>query len=274
MVRSRLPLSLPLLAVSRRYGRSFRDTLYLRSTTMNKQNSVWKRSAALVGVCAFLSFGCCDDNSPADETGTTLQGTVTAFQAQVVSGGFELAWTEGVTVAIGSKSTQTDANGDFTLRDFGVGTQNVLFSRDGGSGTYVLTGIERGDAFLLDLVEISGNLVATQHTGTWIGTGGSTDPGSQGQVALTMIIAQNGNALTGTASIGEPDNTSWNISGMETGHTATGLLTVTTTNSACAAGGDFTGTFVADTLSGSFIEVDVPAGCGTPEPGIFRVVKQ
>jgi len=222
--------------------------------------------------------GCGDDNGPEDEqTGTTLQGTVTVFQAQMVNGGFELAWTEGVTVAIGSKSAQTDANGDFTLHDFGVGTQNVLFSRDGGVGTYVLTDIERGDAFLLDQVEVNGGQVSTQHTGTWIGTGGSTDPGSQGQVALTMIISQNGNALTGTASIGEPDNTSWNISGTETGHSVDGILTVTSTNSLCAADGDFEGTFVADTLSGTFIEVDPPTepeDCGPAESGIFRVVKQ
>ena len=243
---------------------------------MEMQKAFRNRRRALAIPLAFLVWsGCGDDNGPEDEqTGTTLQGTVTAFQAQVVAGGFELAATEGVVVSIGSRSTETDANGNFTLRDFAVGTQNVLFSRDGGSGTYVLSEIERGDSFLLDQVEVSGGQVSTQHTGTWIGTGGSTDPGSQGQVALTMIISQNGNALTGTASIGEPDNTSWNISGTETGHSVDGILTVTSTNSQCAADGDFEGTFVADTLSGTFIEVDPPAGCGTPEPGIFRVVKQ
>lgn len=231
--------------------------------------------ALALPLALLLWSGCGDDNGPDDEqTGTTLQGTVTAFQAQIVAGGFALAATEGVLVSIGSQSTETDANGGFTLRNFGVGTQNVLFTRDGGGGTYVLSEIERGDAFALDQVEISGGQVSTQHTGTWVGTGGSTDPGSHGQVALTMIIAQNGNALTGTASIGEPDNSSWNISGTETGHTANGHLTVTSTNSECASDGDFTGTFVADTLSGTFIEVDPPAGCGTPEPGIFRVVKQ
>ncbi len=243
---------------------------------MEMQKAFRNRRRALAIPLAFLvCIGCGDDNGPEDEqTGTTLQGTVTVFQAQMVNGGFELAATEGVVVSIGSRSTETDANGSFTLRDFAVGTQNVLFSRDGGSGTYVLSEIERGDSFLLDQVEVSGGQVSTQHTGTWIGTGGSTDPGSHGQVALTMIISQNGNALTGTASIGEPDNSSWNISGTETGHSVDGILTVTSTNSQCAADGDFEGTFVADTLSGTFIEVDPPAGCGTPEPGIFRVVKQ
>jgi hypothetical protein len=235
------------------------------------------RRGALVLVFSLVAwYGCGDDDSgPQDEqTGTTLQGTVTVFQAQVVRGGFELAATEGVTVAIGSKSTQTDADGRFALQDFGIGTQNLLFSRDAGTGTYVMSEIERGDAFVLDQIQISAGQVSTQHTGTWVGTGGSTDPGSQGQMALTMIITQNGNSLSGTASIGAPDNTSWNISGTETGHTADGSFTVTSTNSECASDGDFTGTFVADTLSGSFIEVDPPAGCGPPEPGIFRVVKQ
>jgi hypothetical protein len=232
------------------------------------------RRAAAFTLALALCVGCGDDNGPEEEqTGTSIQGTVTAFQAQVVNGGFALASIEGVTVTIGSKSTETDGNGDYLLRDFPIGTQNVQFSRDGGTGILVLSEIERGDAFAFE-VEVNGGQVSTQHTGTWVGTGGSTDPGSQGQVALTMIIAQNGNALTGTASIGDPDNTSWNISGTETGHSADGHLTVTSTNSQCAAGGDFEGTFVADTLSGTFIEVDPPAGCGTPEPGSFRVVKQ
>lgn len=236
------------------------------------RNRYWTPALLLA---LLVCVGCGDDNGPEDEqTGTTLQGTVTSFQAQVVGGGFGLASTEGVTVAIGSKSTETDVNGNYLLRDFGIGTQNVLFSRDAGSGTYVLTGIERGDAFLLDQVVVSGGQVSSQHTGTWVGTGGSTDPSSQGQVALTMIIAQNGNALTGTASIPAPDNTSWNITGTETGHAVEGTLTVTSTNSSCASNGDFEGTFVADTLSGTFIEVDPPAGCGPPEPGIFTVVKQ
>jgi hypothetical protein len=247
---------------------------------MNVQTDLHTRHRAPAALLALLiCFGCGgDDSGPDDEqTGTTLQGTVTSFQAQVVGGGFGLAGTPGVTVAIGGKSTQTDAAGNYLLRDFPIGTQNVLFSRDGGSGTYVLTGIDRGDTFLLNEVVVSGGNVSSQHTGTWVGTGGSTDSTSQGQVALTMIIAQNGNELTGTASIPAPDNTSWNISGTETGHTVDdGEMHVTTTNSGCAAGADFEGTFVADTLSGTFteIEAEVPDGCGPPESGIFRVVKQ
>jgi len=246
---------------------------------MNTHRSLHDRRRVLTLFLAVaVGFACGDDdNGPDDEqTGTVLQGTVVEFQAQVVPGGFALAATEGVTVAIGSKSTQTDANGDFTVRDFPVGTQSVQFSRDGGSGTYTLRDIERGDAFLLNLISVSAGNVSSQHTGTWVGTGGSSDSTSQGQVALTMIIAQNGNDLTGTASIGAPDNTSWNITGTETGHTLDDAhLSVTSTNSTCAAGAELLdATFVGDTLSGTFIEEDVPQDCGLPESGFFRVVKQ
>ena len=224
-----------------------------------------------------VCFGCGDDdNGPDDQqTGTVLRGTVTSFQAQVVPGGFALAATEGVRVEIGSKSTVTDANGDFTLRDFLVGTQDVDFSRDGGGGTLVLTDVEPGDEYEF-LFSISGGQVSTQHTGTWVGTGGSTDPSSQGPVALTMIIAQNGISVTGTASIGPPDNTSWDIAGTENGQTLKNAhMTVTTTSSECAAGAELLdATFVGDTLSGTFIEEDVPQDCGLPESGFFRVVKQ
>jgi hypothetical protein len=117
-------------------------------------------------------------------------------------------------------------------------------------------------------------MVSTAHTGTWVGTGGSDDPGSQGQIALTIVLQANGNVLSGTASIGAPDNTTWSLSGIEDGTGVTGSMSVVSTESECAAGGDFTGAFDADTLSATFIEVDPPAGCGPPETGSFRVVKQ
>ena len=237
-------------------------------------------SALAITMAVLLMSGCGDDdNGPDDEqTGTVLQGTVTAFQAQVVPGGFALAATEGVRVAIGSKSTETDANGDFTLRDFAVGSQSVDFSRDGGGGTLVLTDVEPGDEYDF-LFSINGGTVSTQHTGTWVGTGGSTDPSSQGPVALTMLIAQNGNDLTGTASIGDPDNTSWNIIGTENGHTVDdGEMHVTSTTSDCASSVDFDGEFIADTLKGTFTEVHAADGsqdhCGANESGFFHVVKQ
>jgi len=236
--------------------------------------------ALLLAALACLACGD-DDNGPDDQqTGTVLQGTVVEFQAQVVPGGFALAANEGVNVSIGSRSTQTDANGDFTLRDFAVGNQSVDFSRDGGGGTLVLTQVEPGDEYDF-LFSINGGTVSTQHTGTWVGEGGSTDPSSQGLVTITMIIAQNGNALSGTASIPPPDNTSWNISGKETGFAVEGTFTVTTTNSFCASDGEFTGTFTADTLVATFDEVRGPGWtaqqeeeCGDPESGGFTLIKQ
>lgn len=246
---------------------------------MKTQNTSRNRYRTLGFLLTLLvCVGCGDDNGPEEEqTGTVLQGTVVEFQAQVVPGGFGLAAVEGVTVAIGSKSTQTDANGNFSLRNFLIGNQNVDFSRDGGGGTMVLTDVEPGAEYEF-LFSINGGQVSTQHTGTWVGTGGSTDPGSQGPVALTMIIAQNGNSVTGTASIGAPDNTSWNITGTENGRTLHNThltVTSTNTNNLCAAGAELLdATFVGDTLSGRFREEDVPEDCGSPEEGEFRVVKQ
>jgi hypothetical protein len=116
-----------------------------------------------------LCVGCGDDNGPDEEqTGTLLEGSVTDVQAQVVQGGFALASTEGVTVSIGTKSTETDVNGNFTLRDFGIGTQDVLFFHDDGSGAFVLTEVERGDEYEFQF-SISGGQVSSQHTGTWVG---------------------------------------------------------------------------------------------------------
>jgi hypothetical protein len=236
--------------------------------------------AAALSLAVLLMSGCGgDDNGPDEEqTGTVLQGTVVEFQAQVVPGDFALAANEGVSVSIGSKSTQTDANGNFTLRDFQVGDQSVDFSRDGGGGTLVLTDVEPGDEYDF-LFSINGGSVSTQHTGTWVGQGGSDESAA---VTITMIIAQNGNALSGTASIPPPDNTSWNISGTETGHVVKdGTFTVTTTNSFCASDGEFDGVFTADTLDATFVEVRGPdwtaeqeTECGPVESGSFKLIKQ
>ena len=234
--------------------------------------------ALLLVALAALACGD-DDNGPDDQqTGTVLQGTVVEFQAQVVPGDFALAATEGVRVAIGSKSTETDANGNFTLRDFQVGNQNLDFSLDQDVARLVLTDVERGDEYDF-LFSINGGNVSTQHTGTWVGQGGSDESAA---VTITMIIAQNGNALSGTASIPPPDNTSWNISGTETGFSVDdGTFTVTTTNSFCASDGEFQGVFTADTLDATFVEVRGPdwtaeqeTECGPVETGAFTLIKQ
>jgi len=245
---------------------------------MEMQKRGKKCDGALVVLCSLLVlFGCGDDGTGPGQTGATLQGTVTVFDAAAPAVGLARVGsvaTPGVLVSIGTKETETDANGDFALFDIPLDSQIVAFSKDGAVGRYTMIGIVTGATFTLDQIQFSGGQVSTAHTGTWVGTGGSTDPGSQGQIALTMILEANGNSLTGTASIGSPDNSVWSISGKETGTSVDGEMTVVSTDSSCASGGTFVGTFSADTLTGTFIEVNPPAGCGTPESGIFRVVKQ
>jgi len=240
-----------------------------------------RRQACALLLTALACLACGDDNGPEEQqTGTVLTATVTSFQAQAVPGGFGLAATEGVRVEIGSKAGVTDSDGQVTLRAFPLGNQNVDFSRDASSATLLLTDVEAGDSYDF-LFSINGPNVSTQHTGTWVGEGGSTDPSSQGFVTITMIIAQNGNALSGTASIPPPDATTWTISGKETGQSVDGTFTVVTSNSECASDGSFQGAFTADTLSATFVEVrpsdwtqaQIDA-CGPVESGQFRLVKQ
>jgi len=248
---------------------------------MDTQKRGRKRYGSLVVLCSLLAlYGCGDDatGSNGDESGATFQGTVTVFDVPAsAAGSARLASVAvpGVNVSIGGKDTVTDANGDFIIRNFAISSSLIAsFAKDTAIGNFTVVGFVNGATFTMDQVQYSNGQVSTAHTGTWVGTGGSTDPGSQGQIALTMILEANGNALTGTASIGSPDNSVWSISGYETGTTVDGSMAVVSTDSPCASGGTFTGTFTADTLSGSFIEVNPPAGCGAPESGIFRVVKQ
>jgi len=248
---------------------------------MDTQKRDLQRVGVLLVFCSLLAlYGCGDDATGSDDgqTGTTFQGTVTVFDAPGSTVGPAQVGSvvvPGVNVSIGGKDTVTDANGDFVIRDFPIsGSMIASFALGSAVGNYTVIGFVNGATVTLDQVQYSNGQVSTAHTGTWVGTGGSTDPGSQGQIALTMILEANGNALTGTASIASSDTTQWSINGYETGTTVDGSMSVESTNSPCASGGTFTGTFTADTLSGSFIEVNPPAGCGPPESGIFRVVKQ
>lgn len=239
----------------------------------------WLGVGARVLLCAFVACCACDDDDGNGESasGAMLRGTVTQFDvppaspAAGVTGGAQV---EGVRVAIGDKDTQTDANGDFVLDDIPVGDQVVEFSKDQTAGIYTLSGVVAGGIYVLDDVQYSGGMVSTAHTGIWEGFGGSDDPGGHGQIALTIDLEANGNILSGTASIGAPDSSTWSLSGTEDGTAVNGSMSVVFTLSECASGGTFTGAFDADTLSATFIEVDPPAGCGPPETGSFRVVKQ
>jgi hypothetical protein len=234
-----------------------------------------------------LGSGCGDDGTGVeDQTGATLQGQIVVMG---VEAGAELglqdasalgsiltiaAPTSDVSVTIGGKSTRTDASGSFVLNNIPLGNQTVVFSGSGITGSYSLDDVVENEVYALNGVRVAGGLVKTSHTGTWLGTAGSTQAGSHGQIAFTLTIAANGNALSGSGSIEVEDTTYWSMSGTETGRKVDGTMTLLSTNSACATGGTFIGTFSADTLSGTFVEVNPPAGCGTPESGTFRVVKQ
>jgi hypothetical protein len=221
----------------------------------------------LVGV-GYCFSACGDDSTGAEEekTNAVLQGQV------VLLGGSEE--TQNVEISIGTKSTKTDMNGSFSLNHIPIGENTVIFSGSGVTGPYNLTGVQPGLVVTLEEIQVNAGQVKTKHTGTWMGTAGSTEPGSQGQITFTMVIEANGNVITGFGQLAPPDSSTWKIEGKETGTTVDGTLELLFSYSECATGGEFTGTFVGDTLSGTFIEINPPADCGSPESGTFKVVKQ
>jgi hypothetical protein len=232
----------------------------------------------LLGTCLPLIAACGDDDSgPDDEqTGASLQGTVIAFeagQAAVVPARIAAVGTPGVRVSIGSKSVETSIAGNFIISDIAIGDQEVTFSKDDASGIYLLSDIEPGEAFLLDQVQYSGGQVMTKHTGTWVGTADSNDPDSQALIDVELVIGGSGNSITGTANA-SPETGTWTLDGTETGFDMEGTLTLVVSESACSADMWIEGTFLADTLTGTFTEVNPPAGCGPVESGPFRLVKQ
>ena len=240
----------------------------------------WWATAAVASV--FLWAGCGGDGTGVEEeqTGVTLQGQVVQVGDQAsadVIGSMaqeSFAPVSDVTVTVGGKSTETDQNGNFSLPDVPLEDFTAVFSGSGITGAYNWTGHDENTVLQMNGVQVNNGQVTTEHTGTWVGTAGSSDPGSQGQIAFTLIIAANGNALSGTGSVAPPDNSIWSMSGIETGTTVVGEMTLVSSNSSCATGATFTGAFSADTLSGTFTEVNPPAGCGSPESGTFTVVKQ
>ena len=245
-------------------------------TTSNSERS--RYGVLLMVFCLSLAAACGDDDPGPDDsqTGASLQGTVVAFdagQAAVVAAHLAAVGTPGVRVVIGSKSTETDAAGNFSLDDIVVGDQTVAFSRDDATGAYLMRDIEPGETFFLDQIQYSGGQIVTKHTGTWVGIADSHDPDSQNLIDVEMVIDASGNSLTGTAAAA-PETGLWTLDGTETGFSVDGTLTLETSESDCSADMFIEGTFVADTLSGTFTEVDPPAGCGPPETGTFRVVKQ
>lgn len=225
----------------------------------------WMAVTAVPFFLAPLLTTCDDGTGPEEQTGATIQGTVVQFNALGVN---------GVKVRVGEKSTKTDGSGNFTLRNAPLGDQTMDLSNGGSSGSYLVEDVAQGESFVFRSIQVNSGQVTTEHTGTWVGKGGSTDPSSQGLVPFTMIIEANGNNIKGTAFIPPPDSTTWSFKGSENGITADGKFGVVSTLSSCATGGTFEATFTADTLEGSFVEANPPDGCGPPEEGVFRVVKQ
>jgi hypothetical protein len=228
---------------------------------------------------AMAVLGCGDDDGagpPIEETGATLRGRLVQFEsvAGAALPGLFAAPVSDVTVAVGGISTSTDGSGNFTLTNLPLGDRTVVFAGSGISAAYTLTGIEEDAVFELWSIQVNGSSVKTEHTGTWVGTAGSNDPGSAGQIAFTLTIAANGNALTGTGTVAPPDASVWNMTGTENGRTVTGVMKLVSSNSSCAGDASFTGTFSGNTLAGDFVELAPPAGCGPPESGTFQVVKQ
>jgi hypothetical protein len=235
-----------------------------------------------------LWAGCGDDGTgPGERTGATLRGQIVQFGAQnnadeasfqvlESSPGLKRAFApvSGVTVTVGDQSDVSDANGNFSVNDIPLNDPTAVFSGSGDSGSYNVTGLEPNTTIQMNGVQVINGNVTTEHTGTWVGTAGSSDPGSAGQIAFTLIISANGNALTGSGSVAPPDASVWDMEGFETGILVEGTMDLVTSNSVCATGAKFNGIFVADTLSGTFEELNPPAGCGTAETGTFRVVKQ
>lgn len=225
----------------------------------------WNAAVAVPLLLAPLLMTCDDGTGPEEQTGATIQGTVVQFDAGAVN---------GVKVKVGERSTRTDGGGNFTVRNVPLGDPVMDLSKDGSSGSYRVIDVTQGEMFVFNGIQVSGGQVKTEHTGTWVGEGGSTDPSSQGMVPFTMIIQANKNVLEGTAFIPPPDSTTWSFEGSENGINATGEFKVLSTLSGCATGGTFEAVFTADTLEGDFIEVNPPDTCGPPEEGRFRVVKQ
>ncbi|MGD2122137.1 MAG: hypothetical protein PVJ76_10360 [Gemmatimonadota bacterium] len=234
-------------------------------------NSPRVRTVLLMGI--FGGFGwwlsaCGDGGSGPEEvkTNAVLMGQVVLLGSSDQTG--------DIKISIGNKSTRTKSDGTFSINHIPIGENTATFSGSGIMGPYSLTGIEQGTVVNLEETQVAPGQVTTKHTGTWVGTAGSTEPGSQGQITFTMVIEANGNALTGIGQLAPPDSSTWEIEGKETGTTVDGEMRLLFSYSECATGGEFTGTFAGDTLSGTFIEVDPPAECGTPESGTFKVVKQ
>lgn len=179
---------------------------------MNPRKSVWGPWWATATLAFTLLWAACGGDGTGieiEQTGVTLQGQVVQVGNQASAdvwspdgssgSASQLAFApvSGVSVTVGSQSTETDQNGDFSIPNVPLEDFTAVFSGSGITGPYNWTDFEGNTVLQMNGVQLESGTVATEHTGTWVGTGGSTDPGSQGQIAFTLIIAANGNARQG-----------------------------------------------------------------------------
>lgn len=245
---------------------------------MKKQNWInWRMSKTFTFMVVWLLVCSCggdggDSSSNSVGTGSTLHGNIKSVAVPSI----QIAEVGGLTISIGDLVATTDEEGNFMIENIPTGDQTVQFEGKGISAFYDLIDIEEKQSFVLRDVEIDGDQVLTEHTGTWTGTAGSTDPGgSDGQIAFTMEIEANGNEIKGTGMlVGSPDNSIWSVEGTETGIKIKGRFELESSASECATGATFEGIFDGNTIDGSFTEMDPPDGCGDPESGTFTLEKE
>lgn len=235
----------------------------------------------LIGVF-FVFVGCGSDGgesgSGSVETGATLQGNIKS----VTTTSIQIADVGDITVSIGDLETTTDEEGNFMIENIPTGDQTIQLEGKGVSTFYDLIDIEEQETLVLRDLEIEDDEVITEHTGIWTGTAGSTELGSHGQLGFTMEIKPNSNGITGLACLleGAPDTSKWTLAGSDTGIKIKGAFLLEFSDSECARGGTFKGTFSRNTVSGSFKEVIPPdeeegktIECGKEEEGIFNLEK-
>ncbi len=219
------------------------------------------RTFVTISICTGLSLlsACGGGGSGGgDATGATLTGTMTSFQASVN------AAASSVIVSIGSLSTQTSADGTFTLNNIPAGDQTVVFSEGGSSASYALNGVAQDETFTLDDVQVSGSTITTRHTGTWTGTISSSDSGFT--LPMTATIAPNTNAFTAEATNGTDV---WNVIGTENGTVVSGTVEVTA-GPCTGDGATFQGTFSGDAIAGTYT---APGGTCSASTGEFQLTK-
>lgn len=250
-----------------------------------------KESKLIILIGIFLVFFSCggdggDSGSSSVETGATLQGNIKSVTVTTM----QTADIGNITVSIGDLGTTTDEEGNFMIENIPTKDQAIQFEGSGVSTFYDLIDIEEQETFVLRDLEINDDKISTEYTGTWEGYGGSTKEGSHGDnLGLIMEIRANSNGIDGTIKLKEdaPDKSTWIVDGsvswnkIEHKHQIEGTFWLDTSDSACASDADFEGILNGKTIDGTFIEINVPAGCidpndpnDGPEEGVFHLDKQ